>query len=163
MRNLRYFLLPLQIIVLLLSPRFGWSIHNLGAEPLDYNGLSYKNSAFHCLYQNDADTVDISYEHPFSRQFTITVNDADEYSMSVKIDGESVESQPDMLPGIANDIVWRDTYGIMFWRCILTVGMTLLSMRIFRRTKGSADKKVFYAAASILYALSILISLRIIL
>lgn len=163
MKRLKYFLLPLQIIVLLLSPRFGWNIHALGVGALEYKGMAYENGAFHCVYQSDADTVDIRYPHPFSKRFTITVNDTDEYSLAVKIDGESVESDPDMLPGIANDIVWQDTYGILYWRCILTVAMTLLSMRMFRRAKGSPHQTVLCAAGSVLYALSMLISLRIIL
>ena len=163
MKRLKYFLLPLQIIVLLLSPRFGWNIHALGVADLEYKGMTYENGAFHCVYQGDADTVDIRYSHPFSKRFTITVNDTDEYSMLVKIDGESVESEPDMLRGIANDIVWQDTYGILYWRCILTVAMTLLSTGIFTRAKGSPDRKALCAAGSVLYALSMLISLRIIL
>ena len=159
-----YCLLPIQIIVLLLSPRFSWNIHNSDATLLSYKGISYENGAFHCLYQNNTDTIDISYPNLFSKKFTIIVNDTDEYSMQVKIDGASVESEPNMLSGIANDIVWEDTYGIMFWRCILTIAMTLISMRIFRRANnvGDAKRKVFFIGASAIYIISILVSLRII-
>ena len=163
MKALKYILLPLQLVVLLMSPRFGWNIHMLGAEALEYKALSYENSVFHCVYQSDEDTVDIRYDHPFSKQFTIVVNDAEEYRMQVKIDGESVESETDMVPGLANDIIWRDTYGIMYWRCILTVALTLLSMRMFRHAQNSADQKMLCACALVLYALSILISMRVIL
>ena len=164
-KKLIYFLLPLQLIVLVLSPRFGWSIHSFPApERLTYEGTSYYDGALHCLYQNDKEVVDISYSHPLSKQFTIIVNDTDEYSMHVKIDGSSVSSEPDMLPGIANDIVWQDTFGILFWRVILTVAMTLISIKIFKRANavGGAESKVLYAGAAVIYVIAILISLRII-
>lgn len=163
-KNLIYFLLPLQIIILVLSPRFGWSIHHF-PDPtgLIYEGTFYEDGAFHCLYQNHTERVDISYKHPLSKQFTITVNDTDVYNMLVKIDGASVESEPDMLPGIANDIVWQDTFGILFWRLILTVAMTLISIKIFKRANAvsSGESKVLYVGATVLYMISILISLRI--
>ena len=164
MKKIIYCLLPLQIIVLLLSPRFSWSIQNSNATVLSYKGVSYEEGAFHCLYQSQDDTIDISYSNLFSKKFTITVNDAAEYNMQVKIDGASVESEPNMLLGIADDIVWKDTYGIMFWRCILTIAMTLISMKVFRRAndvKGT-ESKVLYGGASIMYIFTILISLRVI-
>lgn len=164
MKKLLYFLLPLQIIVFLLSPRFGWSIHDENAAVLTYKGVSYKDGAFHCLYENQNDVVDISYANLFSKKFTITVNDTQEYRIEVKLDGESIESEPNMLPGIANDVVWKDTYGIVFWRCILTIGMTLISMKVFKRGSDAegTTRKILYLGASIIYIFAILISLRII-
>ena len=164
MKKLIYFLLPLQIIVLLLSPRFSWSIHDATPAVLTYKGTYYEDGAFHCLYENQDDVVDISYSNPFSKKFTITVNDTKEYRMEVKLDGASIESEPNMLPGIANDIVWKDTYGIMFWRCILTILMTLISMKVFKTTDGTngAARKTLCFTAAIIYIFSILISLRII-
>lgn len=83
--------------------------------------------------------------------------------MYVKIDGASVESEQDMLSGIANDIVWEDTYGIMFWRCFLTVALTLVSIKLFRRMNdiGNMERKVLCVGASVIYVISILISLRV--
>lgn len=80
------------------------------------------------------------------------------------MDGESIESEPNMLPGIANDIVWKDTYGIIFWRCILAIGMTLISMNVFKigSDKEGTSRKIFYLGAIIIYIFTILISLRII-
>lgn len=156
MRKLICFLLPLQILVLLLSPRFGWSIHHSDFSSLYYEGTFYEAGVFHCLYRNGEKSVDIGYGNPFSKRFTITVNGTDEYKMNVRIDGESEKSEPDMLPGIANDIVWKDTYGILYWRCVLTIAMTLISMKAFR----TKNRKALYAAGSILYAFSMLISLR---
>ena len=163
LRNLLYLLLPLQIIVQLLSPRFDWTIHNFDTTPLAYQGMSYRDGAFHSLYESSVDTVDISYENLFSKKFTITVNDNDTYTMEVKIDGASVESEPDMLPGIANDMVWQDTQGILYWRCILTVFMSLVSIKVFNRANdmGEEKRKVFYVGAAVLYVISMLISLRI--
>lgn len=164
MKKVLYFLLPLQIFVLLLSPRFGWSIHDANATILTYKGTSYADGAFRCQYEGLDDVVDISYGNPFSKNFTITVNDTQEYRMEVKLDGESMESEPNMLPGIANDIVWKDTYGIMFWRCILAIGMTLISMNVFKigSDKEGTSRKIFYLGAIIIYIFTILISLRII-
>ena len=162
-RRLIYVLLPLQMLVLLLSPRFGWSIHNLTAEPLRYRGVSYEDGAFHCIYQNGGNTVDISYGNPFSKRFAIVINDEEEYSMHVKMDGASVESEPDMLPGIANDIVWKDTYGILFWRCILTAVMSVISTRMLwcAGDAGGVEKKLLCVGATIIYVIALLISLRV--
>ena len=164
MKKIIYFLLPLQIIVLLLSPRFGWNIHNANSTLLSYQGLSYEDGAFHCLYQSHDDKIDISYGNYVSKKFTITVNDTDKYNLQVKIGGASVESEPNMLPYIDNDIVWKDTYGILFWRCILTIVMTLISMKVFRRASDGkrTERKLLYAGASLIYIVTILISLRII-
>ena len=165
LRNFIYLLLPLQMIVLLVSPRFGWSIHSSDATLLTYEGTSYEDGVIHCRYANTNDSVDISYGNLFSKKFTITVNDTDKYTMEVKIDGASVESEPDMLPGIANDIVWEDTYGILFWRCILAVAMTLISVKAFKSANDMVGekRKVFCVGALVIYVISILISLRIIL
>ena len=162
LKKLIYVLLPLQIIVLLMSPRFGWSIHNSDFALLSYKGTSYENGAFHCLYENSKDTIDISYPNLFSKNFTIKVNDAKTYSMYVKIDGASVESEQDMLPGITNDMVWEDTYGIMYWRCFITIALSLISMKLFMRMNGvgTIERKVLCVGASVIYVISILISLR---
>lgn len=164
LKKLIYVLLPLQIIVLLMSPRFGWSIHNSDFTLLSYKGTSYENGVFHCLYENSKDTVDISYPNLFSKNFTITVNDAKTYSMYVKIDGASVESEQDMLPGVTNDMVWEDTYGIMFWRCFLTVAMSLVSIKLFRHMMDvyGTERKVLCVGILLIYVIAILISLRVI-
>lgn len=164
MKKLIYCLLPLQIIVLLLSPRFGWYIHNYDAAYLSYQGTSYEDGEFHCLYQSQDNTIDIRYSNPFSKNFTITVNENIEFDMIVNIDGASMTYGASVLPGISNDIVWKDTYGIMFWRCILTIAMTLFSMKIFRSAMDRNDrvKKLLYVGASIIYIVTLLISLRII-
>lgn len=164
LKRLIYVLLPLQIIVLLMSPRFGWSIHNSDFSLLSYKGTSYENGAFHCLYENRNDKVEISYPNLFSKNFTITVNDGKTYSMYVKIDGESVESERDMLPGVTNDMVWEDTYGIMYWRCFLTVAMTLVSIKLFRHMMDvhGTERKVLCVGTLLIYVIAILISLRVI-
>ena len=164
LKKLIYVLLPLQIIVLLMSPRFSWSIHNSDFTLLSYKGTSYENGVFHCLYENSKDTVDISYPNLFSKNFTITVNDAKTYSMYVKIDGASVESEQDMLPGVTNDMVWEDTYGIMFWRCFLTVAMSLVSIKLFRHMMDvyGTERKVLCVGILLIYVIAILISLRVI-
>lgn len=84
--------------------------------------------------------------------------------MQVKIDGASKEFETNVLPGVSNDIVWKDTYGIMFWRCILTITMTLISMKGFSRAKDGkgVEHKLLCVGASILYILTMLISMRII-
>ena len=163
MKKMIYWLLPIQILVLLLSPRFGWRMHNISAVDFTYQGTAYQNGALHCVYANQKDRVDISYRHPFSKKFIITVNDAQVYTMQVKADGESEESVPDMLPGIANDVVWNDTYGIFGWRCILAVALTLLSMKILRNAYGkAAEGKLRYGGAAAVYLFAVLVSLRII-
>ena len=166
MKKIIYFLLPLQIIVLLLSPRFGWNInmHKSDGLFLSYKGTSYEDGAFHCLYQNQYDTIDISYSNPFSKKFTILVNDTETYSMQVTIDGASVGGEENILLGISAGIVCKDTYGILFWRCIMTIAMSLISMKVFSRATASkgGERKLLFTGASIIYIVAILISLRII-
>ena len=164
MKKLVYFLVPIQIIILLLAPRFDWCFYGAKATFFTYKGVAFEEGAIHCLYESQDDVVDISYDNPFSKKFTITFNDSEKYYMEVKIDGACVGPAIDEPPGIAADIVWKDTYGIMFWRCILTITMTLISMKLFRHAYDGKDteRKVQYAGAGIIYIIAILISLRVI-
>ena len=163
-KGLIYLLLPLQILVLLLSPRFGWSIHKFDAGVLAYEGTSYKDGALHCVYENDADTVDISYGSVFSKKFNITVNETEKYTMEVKIDGETIGSEENILLGIANDIVWKDTLGIFYWRYILTIALTLISIKAFKRAGSRDDQtgKALCVGAVVVYVIAILVSLRVV-
>lgn len=166
LENFVYILLPVQILVLILSPRFGWNIQHMlhgDVATLKYEKTSYIDGAFHCIYQEGEEKVDISYGNLFSKKFHITVNETKEYDMEVKIDGRSIESETDMLPGVTNDIVWEDIYGIFYWRCILAVAMSLVSIKMFQRAKerdGTTNKVVCIVSFAI-YLVSILISLRI--
>lgn len=161
-----FLLLPLQIIVFMLSPRFDWTIHKADATILPYAGTFYEDGALHCIYEIGVDNVDISYGNIFSKKFDITVNYNDHYSMEVKVDGASVSSEQDMLPGIANDIVWQDSLGIFYWRLILSVAMTLLGIYLFLRAERcdaffeSGMRIALYAGALGGYFVSLLISLR---
>ncbi len=163
MKKLVHFLLPIQIIILLLAPRFGWSIHDAQGTRLAYRGTAFEDGAIHCVYQSQDNIIDISYSNLFSKDFTITVNETIEYNMKVKLDGASIVFGETILPGGSNDIVWKDTYGIMFWRCILTITMTLISMKLFRHAydREDAGRKLLYAGAGGFYIIAILISLRV--
>lgn len=89
MKKIIYVLLPLQVLILLLSPRFGWKIHNPESIVLSYKGITYVDGKFHDLYKSDDEKIDICYESFFSKQFFIIINDTDEYEMKVYIDGET--------------------------------------------------------------------------
>ena len=69
-----------------------------------------------------------------------------------------------MLPGVTNDMVWEDTYGIMYWRCFLTVAMTLVSIKLFRHMMDvyGTERKVLCVGILLIYVIAILISLRVI-
>ena len=71
LQNFIYILLPIQILVLLLSPRFGWDIHHMlhgDVATLRYEKTSYIDGAFHCIYQEGEDKIDISYGNLFSKK-----------------------------------------------------------------------------------------------
>ncbi len=44
-----YVLLPLQILILILSPRFGWKMLGPDAGMLSYSGTRYVDGKFHVL------------------------------------------------------------------------------------------------------------------
>lgn len=154
-----YILLPLQMLILILSPRFGWKMHNPESMVLSYGGTTYVDGKIHTLYQNENQKVDVSYESIFSKRFLVTVNGKDEYEMKVEIDGgmRDVDMDTDRLSFTGADIVWNDSCGIFWWRYILTIAMTVLSIVLVKRANRI---QVF---PCILYAVSILISLRILL
>lgn len=160
-----YFLLPIQILVLLLSPRFGWNIHNDDSTLLRYANTSHINGDFHSQYISNENTIDICYKNPLSKQFFITVNNADVYYMEVGLDGNIINYDPKLLQFTSNDIVWKDSSSIFYWRYILTIVLTLFSIRLFHRAKcidGKKSNKI-YICSMIIYVISILISLRFIL
>ena len=153
MKKMIYVLLPLQVLILLLSPRFGWKMHNPESIVLSYKGTTYVDGKFHDLYKSDDEKIDIGYESIFSKQFLIIINDTGEYEMEVYIDGASKGS--DSLLYTSNDLIWNDSSGIFGWRYILTIAMTVISILLIKRTN------CIEIVPCILYAVSILISLRI--
>ena len=153
LKKIVYVLLPLQVLILLLSPRFGWKMHNPESILLSYKGTTYADGQFHDLYKNEDDKIDICYESIFSKQFLITINDMDKYEMKVEIDGSSKGAEG--LLFTSNDLVWNDSIGIFGWRYILTIALTVISILLVKRTN------CIVAFPCILYAVSILISLRI--
>lgn len=153
LKKIVYVLLPLQVIILLLSPRFGWKMHNPESYVLSYKGTTYADGKFHALYKNEDDKIDICYESIFSKQFLITINDTEEYEMKVEIDGNSKGAEG--LLFTSNDLVWNDSVGIFGWRYILTIALTVISILLVKRTN------CIVVFPCILYVVSILISLRI--
>ncbi len=156
MKKWMYVFLPLQVLLLLLSPRFGWRLHGPEATILSYKGISYIDGKFCSQYKNETDKLLICYKNIFSKQFTVMVNEDAEYYIKVGIDGKLIEGNLSGLPFTGSDLVWKDTFGILWWRCILTVAMTVLSIILIKR----ANRIQIWSC--ILYAASLLISLRII-
>lgn len=165
MKKIIYLLLPIQIIILLSAPRFGWNIHNYDARVLQYEKISYVDGDFHALYKDNNDVIDICYKNRFSRQLTVTVNSEEVYYIEVEIDGNISACEPDLLKFTSNDIVWNDSCGILYWRYIVTIIMTLFSIRLIKLAKYNFFQKsgMLYACSFVIYLLSLLISLRIIL
>ncbi|MCM1063199.1 MAG: hypothetical protein NC420_01810 [Eubacterium sp.] len=154
MKKMIYLLLPLQVLILLLSPRFGWKMHNPESIVLSYGGTVYADGKIHTLYQNENESVDISYENLFSKKFLITINDKDEYEMEVGIDGATY-NDTNSLHFTDADIIWNDSCGIFWWRYILTIAMTIFSILLVKR------KNRINIFSCILYVVSFLISFRI--
>lgn len=155
MKKFIYVLLPLQILILILSPRFGWKMYSPEAVALPYGGTAYVDGKFHTLYKNENHKIDISYQSIFSKQFLVTVDGRDEYEMKVEIDGAIRDTTTDVLHYTGADIVWNDSCGIFWWRYILTIAMTVCSIALVKRANR------LWVFPGILYAASILISLRI--
>ncbi len=154
MKKFIYVLLPLQVLILFLSPRFVWKMHNPESIVLSYGGTTYVDGKFHTLYKNENQKIDIVYESLFSKRFLVTIDDKDEYEMEVGIDGKTYYDT-NTLHFTGADIIWNDSCGIFWWRYILTIAMTAVSIALIRRTNR------INACSSILYAISILISFRI--
>lgn len=149
-----YVLLPLQILILVLSPRFGWEMHNPDAEILSYEGTRYVDGKFHTRYGKGNQNVDISYDTFFSKSFLIVVNNKDEHKMEVGIDGVTHDTY--WLQYTDADIIWNDSCGIFWWRYVLTIALTIFSITLIKRTNRI---QIF---SCILYAISVLVSLRIV-
>lgn len=163
MRKKYYVLLFVQILILLLSPRFGWSVHNANGMILTYQGSLNENGALHCIYGNGMDAIDISYDNIFSKKFTVTTTDIKECMFEVKLDGTVLGYEENVLPYILSDIVWYDTFGIFYWRCILAVSIALVSVKILKHGDcyGENSSKGWYVCGFVVYVISILVSLRI--
>ena len=165
MRNkAAYLLLLIPILTIILSPRFGWKIHNYDATVFRYAGTTFIDGMFHSKYINGEDLIDIGYEGIFSKRFNITIDDTNVYYMEVGIDGEVIDFAPEMLHFTSNDIVWNDICGIFYWRYLLTIIMALAGIKLFRYAgaKGDENRKAIYVCGAVIYIIAMLISLRII-
>lgn len=162
--KLIYILLLVQILTILLSPRFGWKIHNYDATVFHYAGTTFVDGTFHGKYIKGENEIDIGYEGIFSKRFNITVDNTNVYYMEVGIDGEVIDFVPERLRFTSNDIVWNDTCGILYWRYIFTIIMTLFGIKLFNYagTKAGGKRNTIYVCATLIYIISMLISLRLI-
>lgn len=151
-KKIIYVLLPLQILILIFSPRFGWKMHGPEAVMLSFGGTTYVDGRFHTLYENENRNVDISYDNIFSKKFLIVVDNTNEYQMEVGIDGVTHNTDTDYPDA---NIIWNDSCGIFWWRYILTIAMTTICIILIKRAGR------IQVISCILYVISILISLRI--
>lgn len=149
-----YILLPLQLLILLLSPRFGWKMYSPEAAKLSYGGTTYEDGNFQVVYKDEDEKITVCYEGIFSKRFLVIVNDMNEYEIGVEIDGKLMEGS-DQLRLVSNDIIWNDSCGIFGWRYLLSIAMTLGSILLIRR------RNYMQVFPCILYGASILISFRV--
>ncbi len=162
-----YVLLPIQILVLMLCPRFGWKIRD-GFDSLAYEQTSYSGSGIEVTYANDQEAFQVSYSNPFSREFVITVNEEDQYYMAVNMDGGEKNPNPENvnLPGyIGTAVVWNDPAGIFFGRYIVSIALTVCCIAAFtygKKYAAGVSCKLLYGCAAITYFISMLISFRVI-
>lgn len=162
-RFLIYLIIPLQIIVLLLVPRFGWHIHHPSATVLNYTSTYRENGYTHTLYSFEDISVDIAYKSRFLRDFYINVDGDERQHIKVFLDGGSAGEQDRNLLYTGSDIVWKDSSGIFYRVYIFALGLTLMSILLYKQAKKKAKQKllIYKILSVILLGVSLLVSLRI--
>ena len=163
-RKLIYLVVPLQIIVLLLIPRFGWYIHHPNAMRVNYSSTYREDGYIHSIYSSDSRSIDIAYKNRFSRNLYISIDGGELQYMRVFLDGESVEGTPNTLSFIGSDIVWKDSSGIFYRIYVFSLGLTLICIVLYHYANKMAQhmRLILQVLSSILLCVSLLISLRII-
>ena len=136
-----WLLIPMNLLILLLAPRFGWRISSGSITPLNYRGMSIEGGAIHAVYGNGSDTVVIGYSQPLSRKLDITVNGAIQHSLEVAFDGQTIRETPELPPHLASDLIWKDASGILGWRYITVIGLSCLSSFILNKAVQKPDRK----------------------
>lgn len=163
-RKLVYLVVPLQVIILLLIPRFGWYIHHPNAMILKYSSTYREDGYMHSLYSSDSGSIDIAYKNRFSRDLYISIDGRELQHIRVLLDGQSVEGNPNTLSLTGSDIVWKDSSGIFYRIYAFSLGLTLICIMLYyyanRMTQHT--KLVLQVLPSMLLCVSLLISLRVI-
>ena len=163
---LKYLILLVQIIVLLLVPRFGWHINHPDVSLLNYESTYRENGYTHTLYSLEGKSVDIAYNNRFSRHFYISVDGGEPSEMTVFFDGGSEgSSSSSPLPYTGSAIVWKDSSGIFYRVYLFALGLTFISLLFHNRANRNEHQgQILYNALSVIaLGVSFLISFRIIL
>ncbi len=163
-RLLIYLIIPLQIFVLLLVPRFGWHIHHPDATMLNYASIYRESGYTHTIYSLDGASVDIAYKNRFSHDFFISIDGEEPYHMTVLFDGASIGEIPGTLPFTGSDIVWKDSSGMFYRLYIFALVLTLISIILHSKAiKKIKQKRIIYEVLSVIsLCVSLLVSLRVI-
>lgn len=156
-----WLLIPINLLILLLAPRFGWRINSGDASLLTYRGMSIEDGAIHAVYGNESDTVAIGYSHPLSRRLDIKVNGASQYSLEVAFDGQTVRETPELPTGLASDLIWQDAAGIFAWRYIVVIALSCMSALVFWKAAKKADqKKLLQICGAVIGVIPFLLAIR---
>lgn len=154
----------LQIAGLLLSPRFGWYLHSTDGTIVSYKSTTYKDGSAILHYASEDSELNIAYKNRFSRELEVSVNGGEPQRVAIGIDGKSIEELPGTANFTMNDIVWKDSSGIFFYRYIIAFLGTLVPVLIFIKSAGkSLSLRITSKPISLLvYLAALLSSLRII-
>jgi len=156
-----WLLIPINLLILLLAPRFGWRINSEDADRLNYRGVSIVDGAIHATYGKGNDTVVIGYSNPLSKKLDITVNGATRYSLEYSIDGQVIREEPKAAPFLASSLIWQDASGILGWRYILVIGLSWLSSFIFGKAIQNPDrKKLLLLCGTVVGLIPLLLAIR---
>ena len=156
-----WLLIPINLLILLLAPRFGWRVNSGDASLMTYRGMSIEDGAIHAVYGNGIDTVVIGYSQPLSRKLDITVNGASQHSMEVAFDGQTIREAPELPPSLASDLIWQDAAGIFAWRYILVITLSCLSALVFWKAGKKADqKKLLQICGAVIGVIPFLLAIR---
>lgn len=156
-----WLLIPINLLILLLAPRFGWRISSGGVTPLNYRGVSIADGAIHASYGKGNDTVVVGYSNPLSKKLDITVNGAGQYSLEVAFDGQVIRETPELPMSVASDLIWKDAAGIFAWRYILVIALSFLSAFVFRKAAKKADqKKLLRICGAVIGLIPFLLAIR---
>lgn len=97
------------------------------------------------------------------RDFYINVDGDERQHIKVFLDGGSAGEQDRNLLYTGSDIVWKDSSGIFYRVYIFALGLTLMSILLYKQAKKKAKQKllIYKILSVILLGVSLLVSLRI--
>ena len=159
-------IIPIQIIIILLTPRFGWQLathHNPeGTRIYKFERAIRDNGYTRAIYTsniiNESTGLpysrDIVYRHRFSRNITVVLDDGRAQDLHLLFDAAGAKNwvqnpEINFTTEIGADIFRNDSSGFLFRVYFLAIGLAAAGVFVFWIT----EKKLLLAAFAVLAAL----------